>query len=75
MPAKAKKPMPKFTKSPDELVKRFENALKDFPMAATRKMFGYPAAFVNGNMFIGETEYTEMLMKGSKNGIDDPFAW
>lgn len=49
----AKKPMPKFTKSPEELVKQFENAMKDFPMATTRKMFGYPCAFVNGNMFTG----------------------
>lgn len=45
--------MPEFTKAPEELVKRFENALKDFPMATQRKMFGYPCAFVNGNMFTG----------------------
>ncbi len=52
MPAK-KKPMPAFTKAPDEMVSLFERAMKDFPMAETRKMFGYPAAFVNGNMFAG----------------------
>jgi TfoX/Sxy family transcriptional regulator of competence genes len=45
--------MPKFTKSPDELVRLFERALKDFPMTTQRKMFGYPCAFVNGNMFTG----------------------
>jgi TfoX/Sxy family transcriptional regulator of competence genes len=50
---KAKKPMPKFTKSPEELVQLFERAMKDFPMATQRKMFGYPCAFVNGNMFAG----------------------
>jgi TfoX/Sxy family transcriptional regulator of competence genes len=45
--------MPAFTQSPEELVRRFEGAMKDFPMATTRKMFGYPCAFVNGNMFTG----------------------
>lgn len=45
--------MPEFTKSPEELVKGFENAMKDFPVATQRKMFGYPCAFVNGNMFAG----------------------
>lgn len=50
---KAKKTMPAFTKAPEEMVRTFENALKDFPMATQRKMFGYPAAFVNGNMFTG----------------------
>jgi TfoX/Sxy family transcriptional regulator of competence genes len=50
---KTTKPMPAFTKAPDELVQLFERALKDFPMATQRKMFGYPCAFVNGNMFVG----------------------
>jgi TfoX/Sxy family transcriptional regulator of competence genes len=53
MSTKPKKSMPKFTKSPEEMVRLFENALKDFPMATQRKMFGYPCAFVNGNMFTG----------------------
>ena len=48
-----KKPMPKFTKAPEEMVSLFEKAMKDFPMATKRKMFGYPCAFVNGNMFAG----------------------
>ncbi len=45
--------MPKFEPAPEELVHTFEGAMKDFPMATQRKMFGYPAAFVNGNMFTG----------------------
>ena len=45
--------MPAFTKAPEEMVRTFESAMKDFPMAMQRKMFGYPAAFVNGNMFAG----------------------
>jgi TfoX/Sxy family transcriptional regulator of competence genes len=51
--SKTKRAMPAFTKAPGELVRAFENAMKDFPMATQRKMFGYPAAFVNGNMFAG----------------------
>jgi TfoX/Sxy family transcriptional regulator of competence genes len=47
------KAMPKFTRAPEELVRAFENAIKDFPMAEQRKLFGYPAAFVNGQMFTG----------------------
>jgi TfoX/Sxy family transcriptional regulator of competence genes len=50
---KQSKPMPAFTKAPEEMVDLFEKAMKDFPMATQRKMFGYPAAFVNGNMFTG----------------------
>jgi TfoX/Sxy family transcriptional regulator of competence genes len=47
----ATKAMPKFTPAPANLVSKFESTLKDFPMAEHRKMFGYPAAFVNGHMF------------------------
>ncbi len=43
--------MPKFTPAPPALVAAFGNALKDFPMAEQRKMFSYPAAFVDGKMF------------------------
>lgn len=50
---KPKRAMPAFTKAPEEMVRLFENAMMEFPMARTRKMFGYPAAFVNGNMFAG----------------------
>ncbi len=52
--AKSKKRvMPHFGKSPEALVRTFENAMKDFPMAQQRKMFGFPAGFINGNMFAG----------------------
>jgi TfoX/Sxy family transcriptional regulator of competence genes len=46
-----KRVMPHFGKSPEALVLRFENALRDFPASQQRKMFGFPAAFINGNMF------------------------
>ncbi len=67
MPTKAKKPMPAFTKAPKELVQWFERALKDFPMATARKMFGYPCAFVNGNMFAGLFQ-DEMFLRLSDEG-------
>jgi TfoX/Sxy family transcriptional regulator of competence genes len=37
-------------KSPPELVAAFGSMLARFPDATQRKMFGYPAAFVGGNM-------------------------
>jgi TfoX/Sxy family transcriptional regulator of competence genes len=49
----ASKPMPQFTASPQELIERFEVALVSVPRAETKKMFGYPAAFIGGNMFAG----------------------
>jgi TfoX/Sxy family transcriptional regulator of competence genes len=39
-------------KSPEQLIETFE-AVAPSPPASLRKMFGYPAAFVNGNMFMG----------------------
>lgn len=50
---KKSKPMPKWRPSPPELVKMFEKSLKPFSEIQTRKMFGYPVAFVNGHMFAG----------------------
>ena len=50
---KKSKPMPKWRPSPLELVKFFEKALKPFSEIQTRKMFGYPVAFVKGHMFAG----------------------
>ena len=37
-------------KSSPELVERFARVLDRFPDVERRKMFGYPAAFVGGNM-------------------------
>jgi TfoX/Sxy family transcriptional regulator of competence genes len=39
-------------KSPQELIDAFEEVMPPAP-AVLRKMFGYPAGFVNGNMFMG----------------------
>lgn len=40
-------------KAPPELIAAFDAALPDDPRVERRKMFGYPAAFVNGNLFAG----------------------
>ena len=47
--------MPKFEKSPPELVARFAAALdRTGPPDTTRRpMFGYPCAWINGNMATG----------------------
>ena len=50
---KTDKPNPKFAPAPPEMIHLFENALGVVPEAEVRKMFGYPAGFVNGNMFTG----------------------
>lgn len=42
----------KWRKSPDELVATFESVMPGSP-AIKRKMFGFPAAFVHGNLFMG----------------------
>jgi hypothetical protein len=45
--------MPTFEKSPPALVERFSAAMDRHPSAERRKMFGYPCAFVGGNMATG----------------------
>lgn len=44
--------MMKWRKPSEELVKLFEE-ITPGPPATAKKMFGFPAAFVNGNMFMG----------------------
>jgi len=44
---------PSFDKSPPELMERFATVMDRYPDAERRKMFGYPAAFVGGNMATG----------------------
>jgi TfoX/Sxy family transcriptional regulator of competence genes len=45
--------MPKWTKAPPELVARFAALIEGVCGSQTRKMFGYPAAFVSGHLFAG----------------------
>lgn len=43
--------MPKFTKTPPALIAAFEAATPNDARVAKRTMFGYPAYFLEGNMF------------------------
>jgi hypothetical protein len=45
--------MPTFEPSPPDLVERFDLVAARHPEARRRKMFGYPALFVGGNMATG----------------------
>lgn len=52
---------PGWAKSPPELVARFDEVLARQPGAQIRQMFGYPAAFVGGNMATGLHQETWMV--------------
>jgi TfoX/Sxy family transcriptional regulator of competence genes len=45
--------MPKREKPSDELIKKFYAALPDDKKVERKKLFGFPCAFVNGNMAFG----------------------
>src|SRR5437667_8363344 len=42
-----------WTKSPQSLIDLFDKSVPSSVTISRRKMFGYPAAFANGNLFIG----------------------
>jgi TfoX/Sxy family transcriptional regulator of competence genes len=42
-----------WAKAPPELAERFSATVSALPGAQVRKMFGYPAGFVNGHLFTG----------------------
>src|SRR5215471_13018810 len=43
----------KWRKSPEALVEKFSKLVPEDRRVARRQMFGYPAAFANGNLFMG----------------------
>jgi len=51
----------RWKKAPPELVALFERELAKEPRAEPRTMFGYPAAFVNGNLATGLHQNDWML--------------
>jgi TfoX/Sxy family transcriptional regulator of competence genes len=53
MPARPKMESATWRKSPPELVAKLDALLKHAPDAERRVMFGYPCAFLQGNMFTG----------------------
>mgnify|MGYP001339298980 CR=1 FL=1 len=58
---------PRWKKSSAELVALFETVLASEPKAERRQMFGYPAAFVNGNMATGLHQDDWMVRLGEKD--------
>ncbi len=55
-------------RSPAELIVLFEDALDNWPGVVIRKMFGYPAGFVNGQMFTGLHE-DKMVLRLSPDDL------
>ena len=49
----AKSKMGKFRPAPEWIKELFANVIRGVPEAEPRKMFGYPCAFVNGQMLCG----------------------
>ena len=62
--AGSKRAAPRWTKAPPALIEAFAAALPDDPRVERRSMFGYPAAFVNGQMFSGLHQDDWMLRLG-----------
>src|SRR5262249_13370950 len=52
-PEAPRRSMPKWRPSPPVLIERFGQVVDGLHGTETRKMFGYPAAFINGHMFAG----------------------
>lgn len=48
-------------KSSPELTERFNRALPHHPEAVSKKMFGYPACFVKGNLFVSLFEESVVI--------------
>lgn len=53
--------MGKWRKAPPALIETFLKAIPNDPRIEHRQMFGYPAAFINGNLFAGLHQETFML--------------
>ena len=70
MPAQKPRAMPKFTPASAALTARFQKVIAAVPGAETRRMFGYPAAFVNGQMFTGLFRDKMMLRLSSADRVE-----
>ena len=56
-------------KSPPELIAAFEKAKPSGPSVTARLMFGYPALFLNGNMFAGTYQDKVVVRFGEERTI------
>jgi len=66
---KTKKPDRKLPPVPNDMIRLFEKAIESVPGAQVRKMFGYPAAFVNGHMIAGLYD-DYMVVRLPKDDLD-----
>lgn len=57
-------------KSPPELIERFAAALPTHPDVVRKPMFGYPAAFANGNMVCGLFEDSVVVRLGKEGAAE-----
>ena len=60
-------PRSKWSQAPESLVRRFGELIAALPGAEPRKVFVYPAAFVNGNMFCGCHQENVVLRLGEED--------
>lgn len=67
--AASKKPA-RWKPAPQKLVRAFEVSLRFIPEITQRKMFGYPAAFVNGYLFAGLFENSMILKLPTESRMD-----
>jgi hypothetical protein len=67
-------PPTSWKKSPAELVERFAAALPEHSAVVRKPMFGYPAAFANGNMVCGlfqDSVVVRLGQEGAASAIAD----
>ena len=64
---RAMSPAPRWKKSSAERVALFDAVLSGQPGAERRQMFGYPAAFVNGNLATGLHQDDWMVRLGEQD--------
>ena len=57
-----------WTKSPQALIDLFDKSVPASAAVSRRQMFGYPAAFANGNLFIGlhQNDFIMRLSEGDR---------
>jgi len=63
-----------FQPSPADVVELFDRVAPRGPDVTRRKMFGFPAAFVNGNLCCGTFKAQIMLRVPGDPAIDDHLA-
>lgn len=63
----AKRTMPKWQPAPAALIERFARATAELPSIESRKMFGYPAIFLNGNMVAGLFQDTMIVRLNARD--------